>query len=94
MVQFPVASPTRSATLSATKRVLFPARYVRKDARTLARRMTYGPQSNLTAAIIMRPGMAMGKDRNAVARQIMEETLAKTGYDPSRCRKYWRTSTD
>ena len=88
MVHFPVTSPTHNATLTAAKRVRFPARYVRKDARTLVLRLAYGPQSNVTNAVIERSGLAAGKNRDfAAARQIIEETLPLTGYDPVRCRQ-------
>jgi len=88
MVQFPVTSPTHNPTLTAAKRARFPARYVRKDARTLALRLAYGPQSNVTDVVIKRSGLAMGKDHNFIAaRQTIEDTLRLTSYDPSRCRQ-------
>lgn len=88
MVQFPVSSPTHNPTLTAAKRVCFPARYVRKDARTLALRLAYGPQSNVSDAITKSFGLAMGNNRDfTAARQKMEKALPLTGYDPVRCRQ-------
>ena len=88
MVSFTMASSAHKATLTAAKRARFPARYGRKDARTLVRRLTYGPQSNVTDALIARPGLAADKNHNVLAaRQTVEETLSRTGYDPARCRQ-------
>jgi hypothetical protein len=87
MVHFFVTSPTHNATLTAAKRLRFPARYVRKDARTLVLRLAYGPQSNATDAVIERTGLAMGNRDFTATRQTVEETLPLTGYNSVRCRQ-------
>jgi hypothetical protein len=88
MVHFSVTSPTHNATLTAAKRVRFAVRYVRKDARTLVLRLAYGPQSNVTEAVIGRTGLAMREIRDfAAARHTVEEALPLTGYDSVRRRQ-------
>jgi hypothetical protein len=82
-----LTSPAQKATLTAAKRVRFPARYVRKDARTLVLRLAYGPQSNVTDAVSERTGLALGSRDFTAARQTVEETLPLTGYNSVRCRQ-------
>jgi hypothetical protein len=88
MAHFPVISADCKDSLTAAKRVRFPARYARKDARTLVLRLVYGPQSNLTNAVIERSGSATGDNRDVTAaRQAVVEKLPLTSYDPVRCRQ-------
>ena len=88
MVNSPVPSPTPNTTLTAAKRLRFPARYVRKDARTLVLRLAYGPQSNVTDAVIENSALATDNNRDFTAtRQTIKETLPLTGYDQVRCQQ-------
>jgi hypothetical protein len=87
MFPFYRTSPSQNATLTAARRVRFPARFVRKDARTLVLRLAYGPQSNVTNAVIERTGLAIGSRDFTAARQTVEETLRLTGYNSIRCRQ-------
>jgi len=47
-------------------------------------RLAYGPQSNITDAVIERTGFAMGNRDFTAARQTVEETLPLTGYNSVR----------
>lgn len=75
-------------TMTAANRDRFPARFARKDARTLVLRMAYGPQSNRTNALTEAPAafLAMSSERDfKAARQKVEATLPATFYDHARC---------
>jgi len=87
MGHFPPTSDGRD-TLTASKRRLFPARYARKDARSLVLRLIYGPQSNSTQEVIERAGLAVGGGQDpAASRQTIQKVLPLTGYEPVRCRR-------
>ena len=76
--------PNFTATVTANQRARFPARYIRKDARTLALRLTYGSQSKLTNTVTQGPThlLAIGDDLEYQAvRQSLLKALASTGYD-------------
>jgi hypothetical protein len=88
MVYFSAILAGHKNSLTAAKRVRYPARYVRKDARTLVLRLAYGPQSNVTNTVIERPGLATGDNRDlTAARQTLLEKLQLTSYDPVRFRQ-------
>ncbi|MFO1060770.1 MAG: hypothetical protein U1E53_27825 [Dongiaceae bacterium] len=76
----------RSETLTARLRRRFPARYLRKDARTLALRLACGPQSKLTLAVVAGPGERLAGPALERERERLHRALALTGYDRERCR--------
>jgi hypothetical protein len=81
-----VASP-RSETLTAARRRRWPARYVRKDARTLALRLAYGPQSKLTRDVVPGPAERLAGPELARERDRLQRALTLTLYDRERCRR-------
>ena len=82
-----VASPRIDDTLTAGRRRRFPARYRRKDARTLALRLAYGLQSKLTVAVVASPGERLAGPALERERERLHQALALTGYDRERCRQ-------
>jgi hypothetical protein len=79
---FPVAADT----LTLRKRRLFPARYARKDARTLALRLGYGPQSKLTIEVVQGAAGRLADSDIARERERLVQALALTRYERDRCR--------
>jgi len=88
--KFTNTSPARATTLTATKRARFPARFARKDARTLALRLAYGPQSNTTNQVTVAPAYQLAMAGSAelqAARASLLSALVHTGYDAGRCQE-------
>ena len=81
MAQFATALPA-AATLTAARRLRFPASFVRKDARNQVLRLTYGPQAKFSNGAA---GVAGSLPQ--AARSAVEEILPRTGYDAERCRE-------
>ena len=75
------------STLTRRQRRLLPARYARKDARTLALRLAYGPQSKLTIEVIESPVPRLAEAEVAQQRGRLLQALGLSGYDGERRRR-------
>lgn len=79
-------SPLAADTLTLRKRRRFPERYARKDARTLALRLAYGPQSKLTTEVTQGPAARLAESEIARERRRLVQALGPTRYERDRCR--------
>ena len=78
--------PPATDTLTLRKRRRFPERYARKDARTLALRLAYGPQSKLTTEVTQGAVARLAESEIARQRGRLVQALALTRYERDRCR--------
>ena len=81
LAAFPLAD-----TLTLRKRRRFPQRYARKDARTLALRLAYGPQSKLTSEVTQGAVARLAESEIARQRGRLVQALGLTRYERDRCR--------
>jgi hypothetical protein len=78
--------PVAIETLTLRKRRRFPERYARKDARTLALRLAYGPQSKLTTEVTQGSVVRLADAEIARERGRLLQALGLTRYERDRCR--------
>ena len=78
--------PVAAETLTLRKRRCFPERYARKDARTLALRLAYGPQSKLTTEVVQGAVARLADSEITRERERLVQALALTRYERDRCR--------
>jgi len=78
--------PLAADTLTLRKRRRFPQRYARKDARTLALRLAYGPQSKLTTEVTQGSVARLTESEIARERERLVQALGLTRYERDRCR--------
>src|SRR5689334_940165 len=78
--------PPTTETLTRRKRRRFAERYARKDARTLALRLAYGPQSKLTTEVTEGSVPRLAEAEIARARGRLVQALGLTRYERERCR--------
>jgi hypothetical protein len=79
-------SPVAVDTLTSRKRRRFPERYARKDARTLALRLAFGPQSKLTTEVTEGPVVRLAEGEVARERTRLVQALTLSGYERDHCR--------
>ena len=82
LAAFPLAD-----TLTLRKRRRFPERYARKDARTLALRLAYGPQSKLTTEVTQGAVARLAEFEMARERERLGQALGLTRYERDRCQR-------
>jgi len=82
LAAFPLAD-----TLTLRTRRRFPQRYARKDARTLALRLAYGPQSKLTTEITQGSVARLAEFEMARERERLGQALGLTRYERDRCQR-------
>ncbi len=78
--------PAATETLTLRKRRRFSERYARKDARTLALRLAYGPQSKLTTEVTQGSVARLAEAETARERGRLVQALGLTRYERDRCR--------